>query len=1235
MINRPWKWVILLIGSILLFLGGRYSFHISQHDKDLEKLATRFAGALDEAYLEAGKTLADLPLPGDSLFRDLPSADNSYRTRLLIYFGDTLKAWNTNRTAVNGVWELQGRGGTVITLPNGDYLVAEQEKGDWRAFALVPIQLKFPIDNKYLPNWWAFPTTLPSGADFSTTPAEDSTQTVMVQSSQSEVPYGYILSANHSRPAVPAIGVLTYALGWILLLVLVWLIAAWLARTRSVWLGVGFLAIALLLFRWYLLFPGYPHWLSYLGLFSPAHFAQSIWIPSLGDLLLHVMCGFLLVVFFNAYTSKWSPKGARSFFLFSFIGTLLSLFIGFIVLETIESLVLDSNISFNLNDFFSLDAFTFAGLLVPGTLLLSWFLLTYRVVKIWFVHRSTSNRLWLPIELAATFFVACMIPWTYPHDLLISLVVGLGLILGLFLTLHYRWKIRTFWYQVGWMAAIAVLLAVLLYRFNNHKELQIRKLYVNVLLQEDHLTEFLFDQAKDDIQQDAFVRGYFQNPLLSKRQLNERLSVLYLKGYLAKYDIQVHSFLKNNIPYKNADNLPLSQFFMRIDSSGRTTPVQDLYFFPESPDGLEYLAMLRIYKNPQRPTFNEMLGRLVIEFKTKSIATATLYPELLLSESVKPSEVFADYEYAIYSKGKLVRKEGYSSYPLTYKNTDSDAFHIKRANGTSHLIYEGEQGNAVWISAPTGNWSFEVLSLFSSIFILFFVVLLIGQGVYGLWRWARGDWTWKGVRHITFRTRIQYAIVAVILISFITIGTITIQNTNRQYEDYHREILQTKARQILAGLEFQRTNTTGLQNSWMPLIESEQLNLIITSLSEIHSMDINVFGTEGKLIQASQPAIFEKGLVAPWIDPVAYRALITGRESQVIRRERIGRLLYLSAYIPLINRENKVQAILNLPYYAQEKNQDEEINNFLTYFINIYVLLFLLAGGIGILISNSITRPLSTIGSKMRAVQLGRKNEPIQWRGKDEIGQMIDEYNKMIHQLEESVRQLAQTERESAWREMAKQVAHEIKNPLTPMKLSIQLLQRAAKDQSDDMNDRVDRVSKTLIEQIEQLSHIASEFSSFAKMPPAKIEPLVINDLVRSVVDLFKNEAVHFEAHIPETPYEVMADKGQLVRVFNNLITNAIQAIPDDREGQLFIGMRREEDEVIVKVEDNGVGIPSDQQEKVFTPNFTTKSSGTGLGLAMSKNMVELAGGRIWFESEVGKGTTFYVALPLNNLSAT
>lgn len=1225
----PWKWAVLGVCSLLFFVGSSLIFNSAQQGTNLEHVSQKLSQAFDKAHDQAIKELDQIQLPpSDSQILSAPA--RPYRFKTLIYNQDTLVQWNSNQPPVNGSWEVRGRGGTIISLRNGDYLVAEREEGPWLAVSLIPVQRRYSIENEYLKSRWAFPQKLPTGATFQLTKTNDTIPQETVVNPTADEPYGYLQYNTTPEPVIPSLGVLLYFLGWLFLLILAVLSASWLVRKFSLWLALIYLLLALSVMRWYLLFPGYPKWLSYLPLFNPQQYAQSALLPSLGDLFLFVLIGFIIAVFFNWHGRQLALNNGIRFTLVGVAGVVVIFFLGYVVMEIIESLVLDSNISFNLNDFFSLTRFTFVGLLLLGMALTAWFLISYRLVSIWYRHGNRKPL--IPVVAGVVLFILAMLPWAIPKDVFISLALGLLVLIGLYLTHRLNWSIRTFWYQVGWMAGFAIVLAVLLYRFNDAKELQVRKLYVNVLLQEDHLTEFIFDQVKGDIQEDAFIRGFFQNPLLSKRQLNERLNVLYFKGYLSKYDIQVHSYLKNNIPYKNAEPVPLNQFFIRIDSSGRTTPVQDLYFFPEAPNGLEYMAMLRIFQNPDRPNFREVLGRLVIEFKTKSITASTLYPELLLSESVKPSKLFADYDYAIYANSKLVRKQGYASYPLFYNGnqSSSESYEERIINDKSHLIYEGGEGNTIWITAPGDKPAFEVLSLFSSIFILLFVVLLIAQAAYGLWNWVQGKWKPRGIRHISFRVRIQYAIVAVILVSFITIGTITIQNTNNQYEQYHSERLQRKARQILAGLEYERTNIAGFENSWTPLLNSNDLNLVVTSLSEIHNMDINLFGREGLLLEASQPAIFDKGLMANWIDPNAYHQLLHGEESQVIQSERIGKLSYLSAYIPLINRDNRIQAILHLPYYAQEKNQDEEINSFLTFFINIYVLLFLLAGGLGIVISNSVTRPITTIGSKMKQVQLGRRNEPILWKGQDEIGRMIEQYNKMILQLEESARQLAQTERESAWREMAKQVAHEIKNPLTPMKLSIQLLQRAAKDESADMSERVDKVANTLIEQIEHLSHIASEFSSFAKMPPAKIEPLVINDLVKSVVDLFKNEEVELEASIPEQPYVVMADKSQLVRVFNNLIKNAIQAIPDEKPGKIFVALRKEVDHVTVKVEDNGIGIPDDQKDKVFVPNFTTKSSGTGLGLAMSKNMVEFVKGTIWFDSEAGLGTTFYVTLPIS-----
>ena len=252
----------------------------------------------------------------------------------------------------------------------------------------------------------------------------------------------------------------------------------------------------------------------------------------------------------------------------------------------------------------------------------------------------------------------------------------------------------------------------------------------------------------------------------------------------------------------------------------------------------------------------------------------------------------------------------------------------------------------------------------------------------------------------------------------------------------------------------------------------------------------------------------------------------------------------------------------------------------------------------------------------------------------DEIGTLIDEYNRMIKKLEDSAELLAQSERDAAWREMAKQVAHEIKNPLTPMKLSIQYLTHAYQSNPQDIEPLLKRVSGTLIEQIDNLAQIATEFSSFAKMPRAKNSSFVINQLVNNVHELFsKGEAkADLSLSLPEEEFIIFADKNQLMRVLNNLIKNAVQAIPDNRKGVIKVSLFREDKIAIIKVSDNGSGIPNDMLDKVFVPNFTTKSSGTGIGLAISKNIIEAISGQIYFKTELGSGTDFYVELPIESI---
>ena len=273
---------------------------------------------------------------------------------------------------------------------------------------------------------------------------------------------------------------------------------------------------------------------------------------------------------------------------------------------------------------------------------------------------------------------------------------------------------------------------------------------------------------------------------------------------------------------------------------------------------------------------------------------------------------------------------------------------------------------------------------------------------------------------------------------------------------------------------------------------------------------------------------------------------------------------------------------------------------------------------------------MNILAEKLKKFKLGKTNELLEWNSNDEIGALIHDYNNLTLEVEKSAGLLAKTERDIAWREMAKQVAHEIKNPLTPMKLNIQYLEKTAKDYPDRAHEMIPRVSSVLIEQIDNLSQIANEFSNFAAMPQASNEKFILNEVVETIHDLFrKRDDMDINMIEPIDDLYIFADKNHLVRILNNLLKNAIQAIPENRRGKIEIELSRKENQAIIRISDNGTGIPDYMKDKVFTPNFTTKSSGTGLGLAISANMIDSFNGKIYFETQIGKGTDFYVSIPL------
>lgn len=291
--------------------------------------------------------------------------------------------------------------------------------------------------------------------------------------------------------------------------------------------------------------------------------------------------------------------------------------------------------------------------------------------------------------------------------------------------------------------------------------------------------------------------------------------------------------------------------------------------------------------------------------------------------------------------------------------------------------------------------------------------------------------------------------------------------------------------------------------------------------------------------------------------------------------------------------------------------------------------MLLIAFALAYFLASYITKSLKTISDKINETSLNQKNEKIVIEANSrEINSLISAYNKMVDKLEESAAMLAQSEREQAWREMAKQVAHEIKNPLTPMRLTVQSFQRKFNADDPQSKQKLDDYTKTLIQQIDTMSAVASAFSNFASMPAQQNETLNVVEVVEFSLDIFNEDYIRFESEDDEII--TVMDRTQLIRIITNLVKNAIQAIPETQEDkEIVVRVMKQNHHVSITVHDNGIGIESMNAEHIFEPKFTTKTSGMGLGLGIIKNIIENYNGTITFESEPGKGTLFMVLLPL------
>lgn len=1166
----------------------------------------------------------------EAIFRSKPERYNTLFGEkgivLLVYDGDSLKFWSDNSVAVENYMKEVCLDDRMARLKNGWFEVMRKADPSGRTFiGLMLIRNEYSYQNQYLVNDFQQDFQLPAETQLETGKPFSSNN---IKSSDGEYLFSLVFKSNGASEP-PAwkrwLNILLNFTG--IMLVLLFLRSESEAIAGSIgrnWSTLIFFASVVLL-RYLTISIRFPESFYETTLFGPKYYgdADSFWLSNLGDFLINALLLLYLAFQLTKYLKTFSFRSDLVLWK-KFSSGLLFLVVPaaftWAINTMISGLVQNSDISFNVNNIFNLSLYSYLGLGLIAILLATFFLIADRCTQI-LIQLVPGKALRWNIFAAAALV----------HAGIMHLFGNVDLIADL-------WPFAVFFLLMAWRAGkedsvysfSLIVFLVFIFSFyathmllkqSMHKEHDSRIVFAEKLAAEqDPIAEHLFTEFEEKLTYDTLLTRFSRAPFPDFSAFEKRVQQEYFSGYWDKYDVKVTFFDTMCTPQLRANSVHsdnILKYEELIQKSGTPT-FSDHFFYLDSETGrISYLAQIVLQKPGAETNLGQ--GTLFVELESKLMSEEIGFPELLLDRELGINQKLINYSYAKYKDGQLINHSGkyqYSLSPDLFLKAGPDKFITEE--GWNHLVHKTGNNTIIVLSKTDEGWLSKTTS-FSYIFALFSLLLIVSLSLRQLLTVG------PTFSNLSFKYRIQLVLVMIVLVSLGLFGGGSIYYIRQQYQAKNAEIISEKAHSVVFEIE------NKLEDNSLNASYKDYATYLLKKFSNTFFTDINLYDLNGNLYATSRPKVFDEGLVSRKMNPEAYLQINLDRRSEFIHDENIGNLAYLSAYLPVKNRQGELQAYLNLPYFAKQSDLEKEISTFLVALINVYVLLFALSVLAAIFISNYLTHPLRLIQEKMRQVKLGRKSDAIEWKNKDEIGSLVSEYNRMIVELAASAEKLAQSERESAWREMAKQVAHEIKNPLTPMRLSMQLFQRAYSDKAPDMDQKVDRLAKTMLEQIDTLASIATAFSDFAKMPRPNNEGMDLKELAKNAISFFHETSettdFHFEDNSIETAW-ICADKEQLLRVFNNLFRNAIQAIPEERKGRIDVTLSKQGKNFIIAVKDNGTGIADEVIDKIFVPNFTTKTAGMGLGLAMVKNIVESCNGHIWFETVKDKGTTFFVSFP-------
>jgi two-component system, NtrC family, nitrogen regulation sensor histidine kinase NtrY len=1121
----------------------------------------------------------------------------------------------------------------LVDFEQGKYLVSRQRVINWTdtldLFSVIDLYRKYKRENNYLQS--SYNPTL-----FTTDPAQISAQKGLTYRNIFDNQNRFLFSVvppkigAYNNQTVPVNTIIWSSLAVLFVGIYVITHIIRLNRQRRYELAFVILSAYLLIVRAGMLYFEVPFLFYETDLFnSKFYFSHSFLSPSLGDLLLNYFIGlaFLLYITDTFYRSKTyfnlihqSEMVKTVVSVICVVGSYAVFYFCFVELNNIyqkSAFTLDITLSISFSNL------KIACLLIFICISSIYFLLSSLIIRF---HRKNRWRGWWIVTagsvLSGGLFLAfgIDIEWILlVHTLYLLVLYGTTFPRMLY---AFRYKTSIYYFVAALFCAIVTTYVV--YVQEQNKDILNKKEFgKQIIAENDGWGELLLDRANESIRQDLDIqKTLLRDTVLSREKIQQKVKSIHLDRYFDKYVIEVLSFKANGQPIDNLiTSLTYDEFVAPYRQAKYQTERPNIYFVNDVINNFnkQYLSLIDVRRD------TALVGRLVLNLQPLNDQPKNVYPELLMDQKfIQPAET-RQYSYAIYDLQKnLLYNTGSYNYERKLSKTElSNPLLYERGisiNDYKHVGDLGKNGRRVVVSSK--EYAFKnVFSNFSFLYLILVVYVICIIGIYVI------KYGFSKLK-ISYTTKIQILLNGAFFVPLSLIVVITLSVISSNYVTNQENAYLSNTKNVAA-------NFVGYLQEYLKGSRSRaSMEEELGKIARDAAIDINFFDTNGLLFATTKPLIYESGLLSKRLNPESYIRLVEDKENEVLLSESLGNKQYRSAYVTAKTANGKILGVLSVPYFDSKPDLDRQIIEVIASVLSIFAGMFLVFLLLSYWASNTLTVPLRMMTQKIRRINLQQLDEPVEWKSDDEIGVLVGAYNRMLQKLEDSKQDLANNEKMHAWREMAKQVAHEIKNPLTPMKLTIQQLQRTtARDLPN--SERITRTFDSLIDQIDNISDIATSFSDFAKMPLPKNELFEVASVLGKAADLHAEDSkILLRREIQSGEFMVMGDRQLTGRIITNLIINGIQSAQSvGRRPEITLHLHSSDGNVYVEVKDNGAGIPEAIRPKVFFPNFTTRGveGGTGLGLAIAKRGIEQSGGTIWFETEEGTGTTFFISLPLAN----